>query len=563
MGAIDWQRITDENRELLEFARERNNLWKTDPGRLFFFPFAPCNVRALLVTDGGLDFGASGFGLRTFVLTLQHTPYYVSYEITLAHRGFRNGDAMMEGDGSIGRRIVNFRFDNTDHFAVDMYDEVWLFGIESAPGIAETELRAISEYMNGGGGLFATGDHGSLGKAMGAEIPRARSMRLWESTSLNVEVDEVSMSGRRRNDTNRLGHDPDSQFNDQSDDVPQRITPKLYRVPVPPVWRAVFPHPILCGPRGMITVAPDHPHEGECVEPDDLGRSFTFSGASFEEYPAGVGGSPRPVPEVISTSTVLAGTTSGRDGSEKTPTDPHTFGGICTYDGHRASVGRVVTDATWHHFVNVNFVGELGAAPPKDVGFLATAEGVSHMEDIKTYHRNIAVWIARPELIRCMNRRILWQTIFDGRVVEALATAYEIRFHQADIKLFWDIGKHARDVLGRATSTCQGRQLIIGLFEDLIDPGLLVRLDPWWPGPPPDPDPIPWFDPTPVLDAALGGAIMALRDEFLDVDPRKVDRVEEAFDDIARRGVEAAVRETLRDAAEAAERFIRLVTGSK
>ena len=31
--------------------------------------------------------------------------------------------------------------------------------------------------------------------------------------------------------------------------------------------------------------------------------------------------------------------------------------GQATYDGHRADVGRVVCDSTWHHFVNVNLTG--------------------------------------------------------------------------------------------------------------------------------------------------------------------------------------------------------------
>jgi hypothetical protein len=557
MGYVEWGQLP-ENRDLIELVRERNTLWRTDPHHLIPFLFRKCRVRVLLVTDGGLDFGSTDFGLRTFVKILQDAPFYVAYDVTLAHRRNRSGDAMMDGDASITARITNFRFDNTSHFASDKFDEVWLFGIESGPGIDDTELRAISEFMDSGGGLFATGDHGALGKAMGAEIPRARSMRLWDSTSANADVDEVSMQERRRNDTNRLGHDPGSQFNDQSDDVPQPITPKLYRVGVG-IWEAVFPHPILCGPHGTIKIMPDHPHEGECIEPTNLTQSVTFAGATFQEYPAGTGGNPNPVPEVISTSTVLAGTVSGG----KDATDPHSFGGICAYDGHRASVGRVVTDATWHHFVNVNLVGELGAASPKDVGFLATAAGQAHLEDIKTYYRNLAVWLARPSLISCMNWRILWQSIFDGRVVEAVTTAYDVSFQRASLKLLWDIGKHARDVLGRATSVCQTRRLVIDLVHDFMEITLMEKIDPWWPGPPPEPDPFPWFGLEPILDAAVGGAIMALRDEFLDLEPDKLDEAERRLEDVARKGVEVAVRRTVENAREAAGRFTELIARSK
>lgn len=556
MAHTDWAQFPDLNRELADFIRDRNQLWRHDPHRLIPWLFRKCTVRVLLITDGGLDFGSGDFGLRTFVKILQDAPFYVSYDVTLAHRRSRSGDAMMDGDATIVRRISNFRFDDTNHFAADMYDEVWLFGIETGPGIVDTELRAIVEFMDGDGGLFATGDHGALGKAMGAEIPRARSMRLWDSTSATASLDEVSMMERRRNDTNRIGGDPGSQFNDQSDDVPQPITPKLYRVGVG-IWEAVFPHPILCGPRGTIKVMPDHPHEGECIEPTDLTQSVTLAGATFKEYPPGAGGSPAPAPEVISTSTVLAGTVSGF----KAPTDAHSFGGICAYDGHRASVGRVVTDATWHHFVNVNLVGEVGASPPKDVGFMATATGQAHLEDIKAYYRNLGIWLARPALISCMNRRILWASIFDGRVVEAVTTVYEVPFHRATLKLLWDIGKHARDVLGKATSVCQTRQLIIDLIAELVDIRLMEKIDPWWPGPPPEPDPFPWFGLEPVLDAALGGAILALRDEFLEVEPDKLQNAEDRFDDVARNGVDAAVRRTFENAVEGAGRFAELITG--
>lgn len=557
--------ISDQNRELVDFVRERNQLWRSDPHQLFPGLFSKCKVRVLLVTDGGLDFGSGGFGLRAFIRILQDAPFYVSYEVTLAHRGTRSGDAMLDGDPSIARRISNFKFDNTNHFAPDMYDEAWLFGIESSPGIADTELRAISEFMDGGGGLFATGDHGALGKAMGSNIPRARSMRLWDSTSSNNALDEVSMGGPRRNDTNRVGHEPAAQFDDQSDDIPQPITPKLYRVGVA-IWEAVFPHPVLCGPRGMIKVMPDHPHEGECVEPTDLNQSFTFAGATFQEYPPGTGGNPRPRPEVISTSTVPAGNV-GSVGTPPVPTKDatvaHSFGGICTYDGHRASVGRVVTDATWHHFVNINLVGDL-ISPDlrKRQGFLNTVAGEAHLENIKAYYRNLAVWLARPHLISCMNRRILWAAIFNGRVFEAVATTYEMRVDQAHIKLIWDIGKHARDVLGNLTSVCQSRQLIIDIIKELLPIDFIARIDPWWPEPP-GPDPFPSIGLEPVLDAALGGAIVALRDELLDLDTERQEEAEDRFDEVARTGVEVGLQRTFENEAEGARQFAELITRSQ
>lgn len=548
---------------LHDLVLERNHLWRTEPLTLLWL-LRPCRVRVLLVTDGALDFGSADFGLKAFVKILQQAPFYVRYDVTLAHRRFRSGDQMLDGDSTIARRITNFRFDDPGHFASDMYDVVWLFGIESGPGIDDTEVRAIAEFMDGGGGLFATGDHGSLGKAMSSEIPRVRSMRLWDSTDPNPDLNEVSMQERRRNDTNRIGSSAGSQFNDQSDDVPQVITPKLYRVRVG-IWRAVFPHPLLCGPRGTITVMPDHPHEGEGVQPADLTQSVTVAGATFEEFPAGTGGNPQPVPEVISTSSVLAGTTS----SIKDPTDAHTFGGICAYDGHRASVGRVVTDPTWHHFVNVNLVGELGATPPKDKGFLATSAGEAHLEDIKAYYRNLATWLSSPTLLTCMRRRVLWWSIVNSRVVEAVSIKYDVRLQEANLRLFRAVGKQARDALGLATSSCQRVELAIDLIWDFVPLELVRQIDPWWPEPEPEkkagpehePDLVPWFSLEPLLDAALGGSILALRDHFFDSGREDLEDAEEEFDEVARRGVEVAVARALEDAAESARAFEQLLVG--
>ena len=95
---------------------------------------------------------------------------------------------------------------------------------------------------------------------------------------------------------------------------------------------------------------------------------------------------------------------------------PHSFGGISAYDGHRSGVGRVVTDATWHHFVNINLVGDIGEpeGTVKSLGFLASASGQAHFEEIKTYYRNIATWLARPENISCMNSRLVIKLVKAG-----------------------------------------------------------------------------------------------------------------------------------------------------
>ncbi|MEQ6901704.1 hypothetical protein [Nocardioides sp. YIM 152588] len=540
--------LTLENRELLDAVHRRDHVLRDAPEKLLVPLFPRCTVRILLVADGGLTFGSADFGLRTLVKTLQGgSTLTTRFLVSIAHRAAPGGDAMLPGDATIANRVTGFRFDDAADFPAGAYDQVWLFGIDSFGDLPDSELRALAQFMDDGGGVFATGDHAALGKRLCGKVPRVRSMRHWDSFD---NPDEVSMSGPRRNDTNRRGHDLASTFDDQSDDIPQKIqwTPYSTRVGI---FEAVYPHPLLCGPKGVIDVMPDHPHEGECRTPDDLDLDVTFDGQTFTEYPAAVDGGARPEPEVISTSTVLPGTTS----SGKAATEGHSFGGICAYDGHRAGVGRVVTDATWHHFININLVGDSGAAFPKNVGFLASAAGQDHLDAIKTYYRNIATWISRPSLIRCMRRRWLWWLVAHSRAIESVATASRVDLREAHVSLLFGIGKHARDVLGRSTSSCQSLRIVLDLIAPHL-PTLVRRFDPWDPGPkrpPRGPDPVPWFDPTRYVDIVLGGAVVAMYERLSEASPEEIEsgKLDEVMDEALAEGARVALEAARRSAAEA------------
>ncbi len=545
-------KLTRENRDLL-IARDkfRTELRLKPELYLPWFPF--CRVRTLIVTDGGLDFSDDDFGLATFVRSLLDSNVPGRFDVTLGHLDNRSGAAMMDFDTRIKNRIPNLKFDDSDHFARNKYDVVFLFGIRSSmfgrgagypsASLSDAELQELTEFQNSGGGLFATGDHAALGKFMGDKLARASKMRLWDSTSPNNNLDEVSMGGPRRNDTNRLG-DPGSQFDDQSDDIPQSVVPKIYSIQNW-LFKYSFPHPLLCGPNGVIRVMPDHPHEGECVEPTDTNDILNFTAALGPEFPPAINGGPRPLPEVISTNRVLSGTTSGG----KQPTVGHTFGGICAYDGHRAGIGRVVTDATWHHFVNINLVGDAdySDATIKGNGFLASAAGQVHLGNIRAYYRNIAVWLARPGNIRCMNSGWLLLMYKKGRVMEAVLTRTDIKFEKLKLHNFWEIGYHARDVLGKYASRCQSRRLILDLIWPEFNPNL-PAIDPW---DVPNPklrddlgDGINWINGDHALDAALGAAIAAVHSEIGDKFEDKYDdeAVMKVAQQGARRGLEIALK---------------------
>lgn len=529
----------DVNAHIIDQLRERSETFRISPEKIYPWWRIPCKVKVLLLTDGGLDFGLGDFGLSTFVSILRNDGRsYVDFDLTIAHRGGFVGNPGVP----VTRSIPSFRFNNTSHFTNSMYDQVWLFGINTAASAAtrlsDPELAILSAFMNGGGGVFATGDHGELGKGLCGSITRVRKMRKWDNAT-----NEVGMSDPRRNDTNRIGHDAGSQFDDQSDDIPQTIQPKLYSSYWFGFWKETYPHPLLCSPLGRITVLPDHPHEGECIVPASLSGNYTDG---TPEFPGGI------APEIIAWSNVLPGNTAG---GSKQATQAQTFGAICAYDGHKANIGRIVTDATWHHFVNVNLIGEQNdfegnrgttEHPSKINGFLSSASGQQHLQQIKHYYINIGVWIARKENHTCFHSRLIWQLIFQHRVLEATTDNPGIQFEQVSPALLYSIGTHATDVLGRKASQCRKLKLIIAIF-DTVHPSLAELIDPWKPEREFEPNPpIPWFDYNPMVAMALGGGLLAVRDSFVNdkmVDANKIDSKEilSVFTDGAGRGMELAM----------------------
>lgn len=489
-------------------ALERQRQHRDDPWSSHQIYLRPCSVRILMVTDAVGSFGQANFGLKALLDALAVPPGpWVRFEVTTAHRGAESTASLQ-----------NFRFDRTD---LDRFDQIWLFGVANrGDELTEAELRAIARFMDDGGGVFATGDHEDLGVQMCGRVPRVRSMRMWHwpSPGPNGEPVAPKTDGPDRRDTLSAGNDSGVQFDDQSDDVPQRIMPRMYSsAPWNPFWYKQRPHPLLCGPRGVIRVLPDHPHEGECYEPADLSATFTFDGYTTTEYPAGL------APEVIAWS----GNGCRIPSDLKGPLNPMQFGAIGTYDGHRVDVGRVVVDATWHHFFNINLIGELGdPGPIKNIGFAATSQGQAAYEDIKSYFRNIAVWLARESTQQCMWWRALWWLRWHHRIAMDVRPYYLDAADRLDLTELLRIGSEARDVLGRVASQCTVRVWTLAYLLRPRFPQIWEKLrpviDPWHPRPPQPVRPLPQPDPRIVtdlhaemlLDALLGAAVHAVAARF-------------------------------------------------
>lgn len=372
-------KLTPVKKPFLPVDFEKTILW----------PWKRCKVRILIVTESGIDFGPSGFGLEELITKALNTSSrpYVDFVITKASRAAF----------STGADLLNFRFDNSQApapaankaFNNTNYDQVWLFGIARSPALPLPERLALINFMNAGGGVFATGDHEDLGEALCAEIPRVRSMRKWYwPTAPAGRLVAPDGSSANRLDTTVVGDTPGYQFSDQSDETPQNIIPRYFTV-----GSAAVPHPLLSKTGGVIKVLPDHAHEGECVVPTVLTEKVV-PGDARDEYPMALDGSGRVTPQLVAISYSGAGYLTDVG---KPAVNPRCFGAISAYDGHLAGVGRVSVDATWHHFLNINL---MGFSP----GSVASPE----YEDIKQYFRNIALWLSPVSLQKCFRFRLIY-----------------------------------------------------------------------------------------------------------------------------------------------------------
>jgi hypothetical protein len=405
----------------------------------------PCPQRILMVTDGSLSFGNGGFGLSEFVSIVQSAGHSVS----TAHR---SGVAPVSIPGAFNFQTA------AKPVVLGNYDQVWLFGFSATPLTIE-ERAVVSKFMAEGGGVFATGDHQTLGSGMGSVLPRVRAMRNWSS---------IPMETPQRLDTVlEPGPDGHKQFQDQSDNIPQRIYPVFLSSGGDPFVMATWsPHPLLRHASGVVDCLPDHPHESECLAPLPV-AGVVVNG--FEEWPAAVNGGVLPRAMIVARS--ISGGRFVESGAPtatgtKPPVVPRCFGAIAAYDGDAAKVGRVVTDATWHHYVNTNLNGSGSGRTGLYNGGVPTAE----YEKIKQYYRNTVRWLA-PR-----NRRACWPWLqlalarFDFEMIEELRPMP----HPCPWDPMVRIGALVEDVLVR-THGAGIMEEIVGAFLDTAQTAQVLR----------------------------------------------------------------------------------------
>ena len=383
--------------------------------------------RILVVVDGALSIrSAERLGISRVVALLRATSFgWSDFEVTLATRDGRAATRPAAGPEEF--TYEGFRFDQTEPDGsptLDRFHQVWCFAFHPgnappndpnslAPAIDAVadlpgfhppsigELARLTTWMNErGGGVFAAGDHHLLGASMCKDIPRVGSMRRWTvaqgvpTISLPTRVDTT----RPGTPAERIGADTIGTDH-ESDATPQPIE----WVPEDRSWtlfgRWERPHALLCHPEhGPIDVLPDHPHEGVCFDPQQVAWIATYANSQYEfngttgpVYPDVDG--VRPLPKVVAWGRALAGPPLD---FEKGDQPARHFPLVTAYDGQLIGIGRVVTDSTWHHWLDMNVAGLTG----------------DDLAKVERYHVNVAIWLASASWRRGMVVGLLEQERF-------------------------------------------------------------------------------------------------------------------------------------------------------
>jgi hypothetical protein len=195
-------------------------------------------------------------------------------------------------------------------------------------------------------------------------------------------------------------------------------------------------------------------------------------------------------------------------------------------------VGRVAVDSTWHHFFDINLIGDPVAPFPKNHGFNASPTGLQALEDIRSYYRNLATWLARPGTLSRIFVGAAWYALR----TQPLSMILNPRRTYSHNDLV-SIGDLALSGIYTISPPCS---VLVSLLPYFVDgPVKVVPPDPWAEPQPGDP---PFIDPIIFLRAAFGGAIVGLageRAKLTQIDPQEASAL--VFR-VAREGVAKGLR---------------------
>ena len=227
---------------------------------------------------------------------------------------------------------------------VSEFDELWLFAIDNGDGLSVPDCQGITRFRQRGGGIMATRDHQDLG------ISLCTLGGIGRAHFFHTKHPEPDPSRHVPDDKDTTSISWPNYHSGRNGDY-QTIT-------------ATYPHEVLRrnASTKLIEFFPSHPHEGAVGVPEG------------EEHA-----------RVIAT------------GQSKVTGRP--FNLVVTFDSsrdeHGNQLGCGIAESSFHHFVDYNLDTGMGCPsfleePPGD-GYKRNPQA---LEDIRTYVRNVAVWLA-------------------------------------------------------------------------------------------------------------------------------------------------------------------------
>jgi hypothetical protein len=137
--------------------------------------------------------------------------------------------------------------------------------------------------------------------------------------------------------------------------------------------------------------------------------------------------------------------------------------------------------------------------------------------------------------------------IWNHRVLEAVTPGTPLRLSDASRKQIFDVGVHARDALGQIAGQCLSIIWMLDIVHPLISADLFDQLNPWSSVErrPQEGEELPLLDLQPLFDIALGGAVIAIREEFPNGNAVDADLVEDRVLDLIQEGASRALRESI------------------
>jgi hypothetical protein len=241
-----------------------------------------------------------------------------------------------------GNDPVLSTLDDTD------FDELWLFAIDNGDGLSVPDCQGITRFRQRGGGIMATRDHQDLGISL------------------------CTLGGIGRAHFFHSKHpEPDADRHVPDDKETNSISWPNYHSGANGDYQTIavtFPHELLrrnASTDNLIEFFPAHPHEGAVGVPEGEDHAHVIATSKSE-----VTG--RPFNLVVAFESAR--------------------------DEHGNTLGRGIAESSFHHFVDYNWNTDMGCPsfleePPGD-GYKQNPQA---LEDIKTYVRNAALWLAGPK----------------------------------------------------------------------------------------------------------------------------------------------------------------------